>query len=1062
MLTELRRSDLLSADVPTLVLVALAAVAVAAWAGSHGLKRRFGRPWPGRGFLAVRVLLGTAAAWSALQIAARFLMLGTPWSLWATGLVAAASIETAAALYQLERARVSTLTGRMLLALRITLILLLMVMLSQPVLWWETGRSVTRYVAVLLDDSASMHITDRALTPSDKLKLASLFGLKAVRQRPELDLLPGRLADIRSKLAAESAGLQAVPETDAAAFKAFLEKQGASLGTFLQDAHGRVSGDCEALGRGLAQADAAQGWRKNLEDIRARLSQKVLPRLAEAAKRVADGSAAPTPEQRQGLLQALNIAGDELAQSLALLPPALAGMDEALYRGLSPDDVKAVDEIAGRTRARIARDVLTRPKGDAEGMLNRLKSKYALKFVRFASDSVPTDVDAWQKGGEASFLPSLSSNAPDREDLPAAGALPRAFRETTDLGAALDRVAGEATPDSLAGVLVLTDGRHNGKVSPEAAARRLGTLGVPVCTVLIGSSDTPKDAAVVDVTAPVSVYLGDKVNVQASLRLVALRGRTAKVRLMLNGEAVDEASVDVPEDTFLTRVALSHTPKDAGILAYEVAIEPIDGEPLTENNTWPLRVAASDNRMNVLLVEGRPRWEFRYVRNLLYVRDRAVHLQYVLLEPDRLEGAPAPDPVAASASRKFGDAEATALPASRAEWMRFDVIILGDVAPDALDADTLETIQHCVSERGALLVVQAGPRFMPHWHTSPLLRELLPVRYAQTETSFYASPEPASRIRLTAAGTAHPIMQQAGGAEENREIWESFPPITWRHAVASVKEGASVLAYAEPLPVGPGAALAERGARPEDATAAAPLIVAQPYGLGRVVALTYDETWRLRYRKGDVHHHKFWGQLLRWGVGDKLRSGTEHVRIGTDLLTYPIGAPVRIEARVLDMDYKAVTNDSIYVRVSSNEREVIRRQLQYRRDSCGIFEATLPAMPEAGLYRVELESRKVDELLTREGAAAVGTEFVVAAPGTSRELSELSTDLDTPRAMAAASGGKVAGPESADSVLDVFGPGSRRLSEIRELTLWDSWPMLALMVLIITAEWLLRRRKGLV
>jgi len=690
MVTELRRPDLLSTDFPVPVLALLAVATVVLWIAAHWLKGRIADKWQRRGFLAVQALFGVVAVWSVCQFAARFVVLSTPWSLWSLALVTAGAVEVAVGLYELERSLISRLTGRALLGLRIALILLLSVMLAQPILQWEKRTEITRYVAVMLDDSASMHISDRALTPSEKLKLASLFDVRAVRGRPRMDLVPGSLTGTRDKLVRECAAFQMVPESDAAAFESLLKKQGAALAKLLQDAVKALNSDYATLGRAAGVAD------QELEGVRSSLKKTVIPRLVEATAFVSGRSPGGIRERRQGLLRAVNAAGDELAKIMQILPPAVAKADAVFYSGLNPVDRKAIEDIAGRTRAAIAHDVLTSPGAGQKGILDRLGARYSVKFVRFASEPVTTDVDAWLKTG-GKYVPPVSPAAagPGLEDK-TAGADLKDFQESTDIGAALEKTAKEAPADSLAGVLVLTDGRHNGKVSPEAAARQIGAMGAPVCTVVIGSRETPKDAAVLDVVAPVSVYLGDKVNLQVLMRFDALRGRKAKVRLMMGGQPVDEVTVEVPDDKFRANVSLGHTPPAVGIYDYEVEIAPLDDEPLKENNKWRVRVAASDNRINVLLVDGLPRWEFRYLRNLLYARDRAVQLQYVLLEPDGLDGAPPPAVVYASAARKFGDAEATALPKTRDEWMRFDTIILGDVPPAAIDAGTLDDQALCL------------------------------------------------------------------------------------------------------------------------------------------------------------------------------------------------------------------------------------------------------------------------------------------------------------------------------------------------------------------------------
>ena len=104
---------------------------------------------------------------------------------------------------------------------------------------------------------------------------------------------------------------------------------------------------------------------------------------------------------------------------------------------------------------------------------------------------------------------------------------------------------------------------------------------------------------------------------------------TAYNILRHNGVEVGKV-VAVPDDSFRTTLRLSHTPTEKGIFSYSVRVEAVEGEVFTTNNDWPLEVAVTDDRTNVLLVDSVPRWEFRYLRNLFYGRDKSVHLQYVL------------------------------------------------------------------------------------------------------------------------------------------------------------------------------------------------------------------------------------------------------------------------------------------------------------------------------------------------------------------------------------------------------------------------------------------------
>ena len=388
----------------------------------------------------------------------------------------------------------------------------------------------------------------------------------------------------------------------------------------------------------------------------------------------------------------------------------------------------------------------------------------------------------------------------------------------------------------------------------------------------------------------------------------------------------------------------------------------MDGEARAENNSWQFETAVSDDRTNVLLVDDRPRWEFRYLRNLFYARDKSVHLQYVLTTPDRIQIPGQSEEkkeaqIAASASRPFGEAEADLLPVSREEWQKFDVIILGDLPPTVLDNTVLEHVRHCVTERGAMLVVIAGPYHMPHRFQSDILEELLPIRYEVKEDLVWKGPEPAFKLQLTKEGQRHPVMQLSPGTAENQQIWGSLPLLRWRHPVAGTKPGATVLAFAvnpqerQETRVTAGASIEETARKIDTLNAKQQqnaLVAVQRIGRGKVLTLASDRTWRLRYRVGDTYHHRFWGQVLTWGAGENLRAGSQFVRLGTDKITYSPGDKIRVLAKVVRPDYTPIGDDDVGVAVyRGNERshKACTRQKSDRSPSPDATASPLPAKP---------------------------------------------------------------------------------------------------------------------
>jgi hypothetical protein len=643
------------------------------------------------------------------------------------------------------------------------------------------------------------------------------------------------------------------------------------------------------------------------------------------------------------------------------------------------------------------------------------------------------------------------------------------WADATDLAAALGDALEQVPPDELAGVLMLTDGRHNRPGRVEDVARRFGILDAPIGVVAVGSAEPPRDASILNVRAPDAIHLGDRMRVAVEAKFDGYKGKKAQVKLFRGEEELDARTVSIPQDHHREEVRFSITPEQGGVGDYRVEIAGLDGERFDDNNAWAFETSITDARTNVLLIESHPRWEFRYLRNLFYGRDKSVHLQHVLLNPDRIQGQE-DAPVPASAGRPFGEALANRLPENEAEWRKFDVIIIGDVSPETMDAAAWEVVSKCVNERAALLVMVAGPRYMPHAIQAPAGRELVPAEIEYSRRNYFSEKLPAFRFGLTAEGRGHPVVQHSAGQTDNEALWMSFPEMGWRHPVRGVKEGAEVLLTAvsgaeETAADGTGLddaldALAKRRER----EAAGALLVTRQTGKGKVALLLTDRTWRLREGAGDLHHHRFWGNLVRWGAGPTLRAGGSRARLGTDQLTYtPDDAP-RITARLRDAGLNPVKDPTLRAEIVRQGKVVSTMPLVPVEGSDGLYEVRVPPMEKAGRYQVRLKGEQADQLVRQDGASEVIAGFRVVGSRGPIELAETTLNLPLLETIADLSGGKVVDLKdlkSVESLAALFLSDTDERLEVRETPLWDNPLVLLLLALPLAAEWILRRAGGL-
>ncbi|MDP7288131.1 MAG: hypothetical protein QGH94_09075 [Phycisphaerae bacterium] len=237
------------------------------------------------------------------------------------------------------------------------------------------------------------------------------------------------------------------------------------------------------------------------------------------------------------------------------------------------------------------------------------------------------------------------------------------------------------------------------------------------------------------------------------------------------------------------------------------------------------------------------------------------------------------------------------------------------------------------------------------------------------------------------------------------------------------------------------------------------LISAHNVGTGSVMFMSFDRTWRMRYRVGDTYHHKLWGQVLRWATSDRLRSGTNLVKLGTDRSRYGSESPVRIRANLVDKNLAPIKGADVSIEVFRGDKLVLRRKMQDDH-SPGRYSADLGRLP-GGAYRAVLGGDAVSKILAEEGKAdTVETEFSVDSTLSAEEV-ELTADRGMAQLLADKSGGRVFEANQAGQIVKLLANKKNEEELPAQFPLWDSWWLLIALLMLAGGEWLIRKRSGL-
>lgn len=581
------------------------------------------------------------------------------------------------------------------------------------------------------------------------------------------------------------------------------------------------------------------------------------------------------------------------------------------------------------------------------------------------------------------------------------------------------------TPPS--SVVFITDGVTTQGESLSQAAQYAARKNIPVFTVGVGDPGEIRDLEIHDLLVDNVVFVDDIVTFEAKLSAKGFEDKEITVSLRQKGveTPLDQKTYRIETGEKDTRVRLTHRPTVPGIIEYVVDVPVEKREIVTENNRIERSVEVLKEKIRVLYVESFPRYEFRFLKHLLE-RESTVELKVVLLDSD-------PEYVQQDRSAiEF-------FPTSKQDLFTYDVVLLGDVAPTLLTPTQLENIRDFVRVKGGGLLVLAGPNFVPATYRDTLLEDLLPViigpatnRELSAPTSTGFSP------RLTVEGRASPIFRFAADDVENDEVWRKMPPLYWFARVDKPKPGAQVLA--------------EHPTEMKDGVPS-PLVATQFFGAGRTYFQAFDSTWRWRYRVEDLYHARYWVQTVRYLSRSKLLGKNRSVELLVDRRQYRRGEPVQIRARFLDESLAPRGDDSVTVSLEHENHGSRTLVLKSTPDRPTVFEGVF-AQAQDGRYRARLSSPVIEE-------PPSPAEFSVKPPP--GELDRVQMNEPELRQVAEFTGGRYYRLADANRIFSELPPGRRvALHTDPPFPLWNTPPALLLFVLLLCAEWVLRKRKSMV
>lgn len=595
-------------------------------------------------------------------------------------------------------------------------------------------------------------------------------------------------------------------------------------------------------------------------------------------------------------------------------------------------------------------------------------------------------------------------------------------------------------------LVVLSDG-HDTQHRPAApVALESKRRGVIIHTVTLGSDKRAADLSLqAEATQPyqfvneegrllVSVH---QTGADMAVTRLKIELMDAKSRTTSNHPATrDETATQVREVHFAGRptvqetITLKHLVP--GEYAYRISVQPLAEETELSNNEQWAFVEVVPSRMRILLLEGQPGWDTKFLAMSLRRDERVDLTQVSQISEARRE-----------VLTTFDDSGEVSLPpASIEEWGKYDLVILGRSVEHLMTRESAKSLVEYVSRGGGRLLLACGRP----WSRVIQGMEQVAVSLAQLEPAEVTGGDPQHlKLAPTEPGWLSACFSPSGTVADRAATevsLESLPPVVSVTQVRALKPGTVVLATGAGVDAD------------KNVVADMPLLMTMRYGSGEIAALYAAGLWRwtlgaTAVRENADFYDRFWSGLVR-----QLILGAD-ARAGEDLSLRPlprniaVGDAVRLEL--------TARSESLARQIESLEvitAEGISETVTLIDDPLRSARRYAKYLPQTkGIHRVRTQS-------PTDGQWVEALFYVNDVAATERL--HTASDPTWMQTLASISGGMVLDPDKPEALLDVL--AHRRASwdgQPIPVHIWDRMWLLFVLLLWMGVEWLIRRAWGL-
>ena len=572
---------------------------------------------------------------------------------------------------------------------------------------------------------------------------------------------------------------------------------------------------------------------------------------------------------------------------------------------------------------------------------------------------------------------------------------------------------------SLKGLIIISDGIETTQGGGKDFAILARAENIPINGICLGGNVFDKDIALKMQHTHFTLFEGQSQSVIVNITNSNMGKIKTEIELHGKGGAVIDKKEVRLENNTTQKVTFTIKLSKPGYneLWFDTPLQ--KDEKIEDNNRVAISATVLDEKLKVLMIEGRPFWDSKFLSQVMKNNKNIDFTGIYRLSPERFF-------LISDSDSKNEESSDIIFPDSLEKLAEYNLIIFGKGAEFFLDDKKVGFLKRYIRDFGGAVLFARGKPYSGDWNG---LNNIEPVYWGETlNKEFRWQPtEPGETCGLF--GEMLP--------DEDADIWQDLP------LVGQVSRCPELKSFAEVLLIG----------KSDNSKLEIPVLISRKIGKGIVLAVNSEGLWKWDFfpLKGNTEnfYRKFWTQLVFWSVkySDFLPSQNYSIHLSRNHIL-----PGEEVVAFINTREKFEKNMKLTIKITKQNRmvrEIVPSPSISGRGWNGLF-----SLSEPGRYRVSL-------VMPGKSGKEIFASLEIEAPP--QEGDRLSADPQNLNSILLEGGGKLMSKSEIIKLLEM--PDNRDDENIDDdktwNSIWSAWWLLLLLLGFFSLECYLRRRNGM-